>query len=129
MRNPKSYALLATVILLSAMQLDGGDFETNLIRGAADFTWPHTQASAVQANKLPKATVESFLNSLRAQVPEYLPTRVARFRFVPMEKGRYYLVAVTGERFYWYADVVAPEGAGFRYSDTITWMAMEYVSW
>jgi len=120
MISPKACPLLATIILFSGMQLSGQNMDTHFVNGAAGFTWPQTQTSAVLANALPKEKVQSFLNSLRAQVPEYLPIRLGGFRFVPLERGRYHLVAVTGgERFYWYTAVVAPEGQGFRYSDTI----------
>ena len=120
MRSPKACALLVTAILLSAVQLNGQHMETHLVSGTAGFAWPQTQAAAVQANALRKEKVRSFLNSLRAQVPAYLPIRLGDFRFVLLERGRYYLLAFTGgERFYWYTAVVAPEGQGFRYSDTI----------
>jgi hypothetical protein len=120
MRSPKACALLATAILLSAMQLSGQYMDTHLVSGTAGFTWPQTQTSAVQADALPKEKVQSFLNLLRAQVPGYMPIRLGGFRFVPLEKGRYYLVAVTGgDRFYWNTDVVAPQGQGFQYSEMI----------
>jgi len=121
MRNQKAYASVVTAILLSAMQLSGQDMDTRLVSGTTGFSWPQTHTSAVQANTLPKEKIRSFLNSLTAQVPGYLPIRLGGFRFVPLEKGRYHLVAVTGgDRFYWYVVVVAPEGQGFRFSDTIS---------
>lgn len=121
MWNPKSQVLLLLVIILFPARLVGQEFETKLIRGAVDFTWPQTQASATEANRLPAATIENFLNGLRVRVPQFLPVRLGGFRFVSLEKGRYYLLTITGgERFYWYTTVVAPEGQGFRYSDTIS---------
>ena len=103
------------------MQLSAQDMDTHLVSGTTGFSWPQTHTSAVQANTLPKEKIRSFLNSLRAQVPGYMPIRLADFRFVQLEKGRYHLVAVTGgDRFYWYIGVVAPEGQGFRFSDTIS---------
>ncbi len=121
MRNHRPYGLLAIAILLSVTQVSGQYMDTHLVGGTAGFSWPQTHNAAVQANGIPKEKMESFLNSLRTRVPGYAPIRVAAFRFVPLEKGRYYLVAVTGgERFYWNTDVVTPEGQGFQYSEMIS---------
>jgi hypothetical protein len=112
--------MLATIIFFSGMQLSGQNMDTHLVGGTAGFTWPQTQTSAVQANTLPNDKVQSFLNSLRTRVPEYLPIRLGGFRFVPLESGRFYLVAITGgDRFYSNTDVVVPQGQGFQYSEMI----------
>lgn len=121
MRKPKPWALLAAGVLLSALQLTGQDVDTHLVGGTANFAWPQTYTSAVQANGLPKEKVESFLNSLRGQVPMYSPIRVGSFRFALLEKSNYYLVAITGgERFYWNTDVISPQGQRFRYSEMVS---------
>lgn len=120
MRNPKAPALLATFLLLSAMRVSGQYMDTHRVSGTATFTWPQSEASAVQANQLPPVSVESFLNSLREHVPGYSPIRLGGFRFALLEKGRYCLMAITGgERFYWNTDVVAPQGQDFQYSEMI----------
>ncbi len=120
MRNQTTCALLVAAIVLSATQLNGQNMDTHLVRETAGFAWTQKQTSAIQDNTLPNETVQSFLNSLRAQVPEYLPIRLGGFRFVSLEKGGYYMVAITGgDRFYWNIDVVAPQGQGFQYSEMI----------
>src|SRR2546425_2941762 len=118
MTNRRARESLAGAMLLWAIQMNGQD--THLVSGTAGFRWPQTQASHTNANRLPREKVESFLNSLRAHVPGYTPIHVGEFRFVPLEKGRYYLVAATGDRYLWNTDIVAPEGQGFQYTELVS---------
>lgn len=86
---------------------------------AAPFTWPQSEEATSAANRLSKGVIESFVNAARDQIPETkdLPIHVAAFRFVPLERGRLYLVALTGTRFFWSTDVIAPGEHGFRYTE------------
>jgi len=114
MPNSKTCEFLAAVLLCPAAL---GAQETHLVHGTALFDWPKTQASATRSNTLPKGEIESFLNSLRTQVPGYGPSSMAAFRFVPLEKDRFYLIAAAEGRIEWNTDVVAPEGQGYQYTE------------
>jgi hypothetical protein len=94
-----------------------------LVKVPAPFSWPRSGASAARANKLPKEDVRAFIvalvNAFSPRVPENaeLTRQVAEFRFVPLEAGKFYLVALTGARVFWSTAVIAPEGGGFRYTE------------
>jgi hypothetical protein len=118
MKSPRALALFSIALLLWTVQSKGQ--ETRLVGGTAGFSWPDTPASSAQSNALAKEKIEAFLNSLRARTPGYAPIRVGEFRFVLLEKGRYYLVATTGDRFYWNTDVVMTKGDRFQYTEFVS---------
>ncbi len=109
------------LVFLSAANASAFFVDTRLVSGASPFVWPDTQESAITANKTPAAAIESFINSLRARVPQYLPIHIRSFRFDALEKRRFYLVAISGgDRFSWNLDVLVPEGQAFQYSEMTT---------
>ena len=113
--NMKKCVRLAIVILLAR---EGAAFGQTVGRVVirAPFAWPHSEESTSVASRLSKTAVESFVNAIRERIPETkgLRTQVSAFRFVPLERGRPYLVALTGTRFFWSTDVLAPTDDGFR---------------
>ena len=112
--SSRPYGGVAIAILLSVTQVSGQYMDARLVGGTAGFG-KHRRTMLPSGPTGSEGEDESFLNSLRTRVPGYAPIRVAAFRLVPLEKGCFFLVAVTGgERFYWNTDVVTPEGQGFR---------------
>jgi hypothetical protein len=85
----------------------------------APFKWPRSEESVSGASRPSKEVIESFLNAARERIPETKgrPIHVAEFRFAPHERGRLYLVALTGTRFFWSTDIIAPEQSGSRYTE------------
>lgn len=115
-----------SVVVLSALLLCTGALtaqETHLVKIPAPFSWPGSEASALRANKLPKDKIRSFIvalvNGFSPPAPgnAELPRQVPEFRFVPLEAGKFYLVALTGARVFWSTAVIVPEGGGFRYTE------------
>ncbi len=115
-----------SVLVLSALLLCMGAVtaqETHLIKIPAPFSWPRSEASALRANELPKDKIRSFVvalvNGFSPPTPEGAepPRQVPEFRFVPLEAGKFYLVALTGARVFWLIAVVFPAAGGFRYTE------------
>lgn len=110
--------LLAVPLLASVLVAQ----ETHTVRVPAPFTWPNSARGAIRANDLPNTKVESFL---RAIIDAYVPPasriggtypRTNHFRFAPLERGRFYLVALSGGRVESFVDVVAPVASGYRFT-------------
>ena len=96
--------------------------ETQTVHVKAPFAWPETAPEAARANELPSGRIASFLRT----VTFALTTPASRiggatltlseFRFAPLERGRFYLVAVSGGRVESFVDVVARDGRGYHYT-------------
>lgn len=114
------------VLLISALLLGMGTMtaqETHLVKIPAPFSWPGSEPAALRANKFPKDMVRSFIvalvNGFSPPTPANAepPIQVPEFRFVPLEAGKFYLVALTGARVFWSTAVIFPAGGGFRYTE------------
>jgi hypothetical protein len=97
--------------------------ETHLVKIPAPFPWPDSEAAALRANKISQDSIRSFtvalVNEFSVPTPEKagLPRQVHEFRFVPLEAGRFYLIALTGAGAFWSTAVIVPEGGGIRYTE------------
>jgi hypothetical protein len=97
--------------------------QSHLVKIPARFAWPNSAESAIRANMLPKDKVRSFIedlvNTIGPPAPRNaeLQRQVPEFRFVPLETGKFYLVALTGAGVFWSSAVVLPVGGGFRYTE------------
>jgi hypothetical protein len=114
------------VLLISALLLCMGAVtaqETRLVKIPAPFSWPDSESAALRANKFSKDRIRSFIvalvNEFSPPAPENaeLPRQVPEFRFVPLEAGKFYLIALTGARVFWSTAVIVPEGGEFRYTE------------
>jgi len=101
----KRLPVVAALLLCPALSVCQ---ETHRVRITAYFQWPQSLDSAIRATKMPTDRVEAFINSLRSGVPGYGPTQCATFRFAPLEKATFYLVASCGGRIESDVEIVAP---------------------
>ncbi|MGH9453177.1 MAG: hypothetical protein ACRD2O_04315 [Terriglobia bacterium] len=102
--------------------------EVHLVNVSPTFGWPVSVSSAARANSLPKADIGRFFNVALAHVPGYWspagtpPMKIRAFRFVPLERGRFYLVLRGGDR--WVQTyVLVPEKGSVRLADMQTVVA------
>lgn len=101
MISKKVAELVAIAGLLCAMP--SLSQEVHLVDVSPGFRWPVSLASAEKANSMPKGQVARLLHSALARIlgspPPGAPRMtVSAFRFVPLERGRFYLVLWGGER-------------------------------
>jgi hypothetical protein len=108
-------SIVLAALLLWPIGLRGQ--ETHAVQRGAPFGWPKSASSATTANKLPLDRVESFINSLRADVRGYSAAKVVDFRFAPLEKEQFLLVADCGGRVGSAVDVVAPAMHGYKFTE------------
>jgi len=85
-------------------------------KATVQLPWPGLPAQVAEANAMPVARVESFVNSLFANVPGPA-AKIKEFRFVPLEAGTMYLLATadfSGRGFDWNILLIRPDGNVFR---------------
>ncbi len=107
--------IIVAALVLWPVGLRGQD--THTVQRVAPFGWPKSASSATAANKMPLARIESFINSLRADVRGYSAAKVVDFRFAPLEKEQFLLVADCGGRVGSAVDVAAPAMHGYKFTE------------
>jgi hypothetical protein len=122
-RSKWDIATLFVLSLLFAPAIPGQ--QSQFVKVSVPFPWPTSEVAALGANGLPKRTVSDFFNSVMTHTrgywapPDAPPMKVLDFRFVPLERKRFYLVLQGGTR-WTQTYVLLPWGAGLRLTDMQT---------
>ncbi|MGH9451567.1 MAG: hypothetical protein ACRD11_13685 [Terriglobia bacterium] len=99
--------------------------ESQVVRVTAPFAWPTSEAAAVAANESAKRTVAEFFHQVITHKRAYFEPpgtpaiKVYDFRFVQLERGKFYLVLAAGTRWN-QMYVLLPWQGGVRLTDMQT---------